>query len=98
VGLFFSDIDSIKSAAEISAKITHSNDDGINGAVLQALSTHCALRDMNAEEHTKVIQDAARKFEPGNKGKVTYAYFLKNPTQNFKMLFNFEARSPAGLG
>lgn len=92
MGLFFSDVDEIKSAAETTSRITHSNSDGINGAILQALSTFCALNDMNSRDHIKFIQDVALEFQPGDKGRYSiYFSVLKEKKDHFSWKPSFKS-------
>ncbi len=76
MGLCFLDVDDVKAAAETTSRITHSHMDGINGAILQAVSTFCALNDMDVRDHIKLIQDVASKFQPTSTS--TPFYFLKS--------------------
>ena len=63
IGLFFDSVEKVIENAGISAKITHFHRDAINGAVLQAVATHCALHDSSKDETLQILKNLARKFE-----------------------------------
>ena len=93
VGLFFDDIDKVVEAATLSAKITHFNRDGINGAILQAVTTHCALKDSAKEETIRILKNLSEKFE-SDEEKLTYVEqledvnsMLEDPNHDFESGF-----------
>jgi poly(ADP-ribose) glycohydrolase ARH3 len=77
VGLFFDDVDQVVESAKVSAKITHFNRDGINGAVLQAVATHCALKDATKEETIRILKNLAGTFDSED-GELNYVEQLED--------------------
>jgi poly(ADP-ribose) glycohydrolase ARH3 len=71
IGLFFDSVEKVIENAEVSSKITHFHRDAINGAVLQAVATHCALHDSSKDETIQILKNLARKFETEDE-KLTY--------------------------
>ena len=77
IGLFFPNVETVIDKSQTSAKITHSHCDGVNGAVLQAVATHLALKDFSNEETLKILKKMAVNFETVE-SKMTYDEQLDN--------------------
>lgn len=87
MALLFTTVDDVVENAKLSARITHSHPNGVNGAVLQAAATHLALIDASTEETLQILEDLARNLEArkdDENPRLTYSDQLKEVTSMLK--------------
>ena len=79
IGLFYSNVEDVAANAEQSAQITHSHRDGVNGAIVQAVATHLALKDVPVEEMLQQLKNLAKDFNASgaDAAELTYASQLE---------------------
>jgi poly(ADP-ribose) glycohydrolase ARH3 len=93
VGLCFDDVSQVAESARVSANSITFDSDEINGAVLQAVTMHCALKDATKKETIRILKNLAQTFD-SEEGKLTYVdqledviSMLEEPNHDFESGF-----------